>query len=96
MRFDEEVKEILKEAIEKGYEREIPLAILRGIAVTKKRSLAYPHYWKSYFQRFLDVCFLYKFGKYDETKQVFILNESNEEIIKIMLERIKIEDKKLY
>jgi len=87
--FEDEVREILFQAIEEGYEKTIPISVIRRIAVGKKKSLAYPHYWKSWFIRFLDICDFRKYGSYDEERQLFVLNELNNEIFKKIVEREK-------
>jgi hypothetical protein len=89
VQFEEEVKEILFQTIDEGYEKTIPISVIKRIAVGKKKSLVYPHYWKAWFARFVDVCDFYKYGRYDENSQLFILNELNDEIFKKIAEKAK-------
>jgi hypothetical protein len=86
MRFDDEIKEVLKEAIRLGYRQSIPLSVLRNIAIIRKGSLIYDYYWKNYFHKFVEIAKFLGYGEYDQNSQSFKLNEKNEDIARLLSE----------
>jgi len=85
---EEEAKRILEEAIYGNYDTEIPLDILKYIALKiVGGSLVYSHHWKDFFEAFKLIAKIKGWGEYDEGRKVFILNHNNEEIATIFMRR---------